>query len=130
MSNLGDVTMSKKIFLIDDEKDFTELTRALFEFQGFEVETANDPVEGLKQLLAAPADALVVDIMMPGLDGLNLVRQLRANTATADLPVFILSAKKLSDDERKEILTSQTHFVSKPFEPRRLVELVKENIGG
>jgi two-component system chemotaxis response regulator CheY len=118
-----------KICLIDDERDMTELTGSLLKFSGFDVETLNDPVEGLARLKANPFDAVVVDIMMPELDGLTLMKELRQAESYKTTPIFALSAKKLKDDERKFMLDADIHFVQKPFEPRRLVTLIKETLG-
>ena len=123
-----DSPKKKKIFLIDDEHDFTELTRALFEFQGFEVEAVNDPLEGFERLQATLFDAIVVDIMMPEMDGLTLVSKVRKINKYKKTPLFILSAKKLESDERKQLLNQNVHFIAKPFEPQRLVEIVADSL--
>ncbi|MFH1724251.1 MAG: response regulator [Elusimicrobiota bacterium] len=120
---------AKKICLIDDEKDFTELTGTLLGFHGFQVEAINNPVVGLERLKQASFDVVVVDIMMPQMNGLDLMEKLRAEEAYAKTPIFALSAKKLSDEERKFLLTNDIHFVQKPFTPRRLVDLIRETLG-
>lgn len=113
----------KRICLIDDEHDFTELTSTLLGFHGYQVTTYNDPVSGLDEASKAAFDALVVDIMMPELDGLSVMKALRAG-AYKETPLFALSAKRLSDEERKFLLENKIHYVQKPFEPRRLVDLI------
>ena len=118
----------KRICLIDDEPDFTDITGTLLEFQGYEVKTYNDPREGLDAVNAGSFDAVVIDIMMPHMDGLTLMRSLRSG-AYGKSPLFALSAKRLSDEERKFLLTNEIHFVPKPFEPRRLVELIGKALG-
>lgn len=120
--------MAKRVCLVDDEKDFTELLGSLLEFNGFEVEKLNDPAEALARIEAGGFDAVVADMMMPGMDGLSLIRKLRANPARALIPVFVLTCKQLTDEERTEILTHRAHFVAKPFEPRRLVELIRQTL--
>lgn len=114
---------NKRICLIDDEADFTELTGTLLGFHGYDVSTFNNPVEGLAEAAKSSFDALVVDIMMPELDGLSVMRALRGG-AYPSAPLFALSAKRLSDDERKFLLENKIHYVQKPFEPRRLVDLI------
>lgn len=118
--------MAKRICLVDDEKDFTELLGSLLEFNGFEVEKFNDPASALLRLELGGFDAVVADMMMPGMDGLTLIKKLRANTTHALTPIFILTCKQLTDQERTELLTHRAHFVAKPFEPRRLVELIRQ----
>lgn len=116
---------AKRICLIDDERDFTELAGTLLGFQGYTVVTYNDSKEGLAAVRNANFDAVVVDIMMPQMDGLTVMRALR-QSGHEKAPLFALSAKRLSDEERKFLLTNDIHFVQKPFEPRRLVELIRE----
>ena len=120
--------MAKKIFLIDDETDFTELAKSVLSFNGFEVETSNDPKASLKKLLEGTYDAVVVDLMMPDMDGFSLVRNLRRDGRYAQTPIFVMSAKKLKDEERKALLLHNVQFVPKPFEPNRLVELIKQAV--
>lgn len=117
--------MKKTICLVDDEVDFTELLGSLLNFNGFEVGVENDPVEGFERLKTTSYDAIVIDMMMPGMDGMQLVRGLRASKTHERTPLFVLSAKELSDDERTALLAEKAHFVAKPFDPRRLVELIR-----
>lgn len=118
--------MAKRICLIDDEKDFTELLGSLLEFNGFEVEKINDSAEALPRLEQGGFDAVVADMMMPGMDGLTLIKKLRGGRTHALTPIFVLTCKQLTDEERTELLTQRAHFVAKPFEPRRLVELIRQ----
>ncbi|MDE2290765.1 MAG: response regulator transcription factor [Elusimicrobia bacterium] len=115
----------KRVCLIDDERDFTDLTGTLLSFHGYDVKSYNDPNEGLEAVKKGSYDVVVVDIMMPLLDGLTLMRELREGKHH-NSALFALSAKKLSDEERKFLLANDIHFVPKPFEPRRLVELIKK----
>ncbi len=116
-----------KVCLIDDEIDFTELTGTLLSLQGYEVTSFNDPALGLAAIKAGGFDAVVVDLMMPTLDGFSIMRAIRKDSMT-QAPVFALSAKKLSDEERRFILDHGVTFVQKPFEPRRLVELIRRTL--
>ena len=121
--------MSKKILLIDDEKDFTELTGTLLGFHDLDVMTVNDPV-AVEALLEAHDYALVVtDLMMPHLDGFDVIRKVRAKQKYADTPIMVLSAKALTDAERKFLLQQKVHVLTKPFEPQGLVEKITQLIG-
>jgi DNA-binding response OmpR family regulator len=122
--------MSKRILLIDDEKDLTEIIKTLFEFHGFQAEAENDPLFGLQRLQEEKFDAAIVDIMMPRMDGLTLVKRVREQPKYATLPLFILSAKDINEETRKELLIQQVHFIAKPCDPRYLVELVEESLSG
>lgn len=119
-----------RVVLIDDEQDFTELTGTLLSFHGYQVETINDAPEAMKRLENETYDVVVIDIMMPEIDGLTLMRKLRKSEAYSETPMVALSAKKLSDEERKFLLTNDIHFMQKPFESRRLVDLIGETLAG
>lgn len=120
--------MAKKVLLIDDEADMTELVSAVLRLNGFEVEAVNDPQVGLARLREKKFDAVTVDLMMPGVTGLTLIREIRDILKADDGPLFVISAKTLIDDERKFLLTSRIHFIQKPFSPRRLVQLIKDSL--
>lgn len=115
-----------RIFMIDDESDFTELTGTLLGFHGLEVETCNDPFKAKERLTQEKMDLIVTDLMMPGLDGFDLVNFLRQQPQYVTTPVIVLSAKILNDQERKFLLQNKVHFQTKPFEPHQLVEQVKQ----
>ena len=120
--------MAKRVLLIDDEKDMTELVSAVLRLNGFEVEACNEPARGLERLRAEKFDAVTVDLMMPGVDGFSLIKEIRGLMSHSSAPIFVISAKTLVDDERKFLLTSKIHFIQKPFSPRRLVQLIKDSL--
>lgn len=116
--------MAQKILLIDDEKDFTELTSALLGFHDLDVSAINDSV-AVDQLLEEQDYALVVtDLMMPHVDGFEIVKKVRAKPKYANIPIMVLSAKVLSDSERKFLLQQKVHVLTKPFEPQGLVDQI------
>lgn len=116
--------MAKKILLVDDEKDFTELTGTLLQFHDLNVDTINDPIAVAESLGKNKYDLIVTDLMMPGLNGFELITQLRQKTDYARTPVVVILAKILTDDERKQLLKNDVHFIMKPFEPETLVDLI------
>jgi CheY-like chemotaxis protein len=120
--------MPKKFLIIDDEKDMTELTSAVLSLSGYSCEIFNDPVQGLARLGRGGIDGLVVDLMMPQMTGQALIEELRRQPSLAALPVFVLSAKNLTADERKRLLALGVHFIPKPFSTRRLSELVRQHV--
>ena len=121
--------MAKKILLIDDEKDFTELTGTLLGFHELDVSTVNDPV-AVENLLDTQDYALVVtDLMMPNLDGFDVIRKVRSRAKYAETPILVLSAKALTDAERKFLLQQKVHVLTKPFEPQGLVEQITRLLG-
>lgn len=116
--------MSGKILLVDDEVDFTELAATLLRFHDFEVDAFNEasPIVGLIE--KNNYDVIVTDLMMPDLDGFKLIQTIRTLPAYAQIPIIVLSAKILTDEERKFLMQNKIHFVMKPFEPQDLVEKI------
>ncbi len=116
--------MTKRVFLVDDEVDMTQLVGALLKFKGYQLDTSNDPEAALERLLVEDFDCVVMDLMMPRLDGLALLEILRSKGR--NMPIVVLSAKSLEDSERKALLSFGARFVPKPISPTRLVQIVQE----
>lgn len=118
--------MSKNILLIDDEKDFSDLTSTLLDFHDLNVTTFNDPNDLLQKLNEKQHDVIVTDLMMPHMDGFELIDKIRQHSNYTDTPVIVLTAKTLNDTERKHILQNRIHLMMKPFQPQDLVDLIKK----
>lgn len=116
----------KHILIVDDELDFTEIVSTLLDFHNFQADTINDPEKVIDALDDHHYDLIVSDLMMPSLDGFQLIEKLRADPKYHNIPVIVLSAKLLSDEERKRLLVSNVSFLSKPFEPHGLVEKITQ----
>lgn len=82
----------KRILVVDDEPDFASIVQGNLEKEGFEVEVAYDGVEGLEKVKANPPDAIVLDVMMPEMDGYKMCSELKADEKYADIPVLMLTA--------------------------------------
>ncbi len=118
--------MSKGTMLvIDDEKDLIELVRYNLEKEGFDVIGAGDGRTGLDIALRHKPDLVVLDLMMPGMDGLEVCRRLRADARTSRLPVIMLTAKASETDKIVGLEMGADDYVPKPFSPRELVARVK-----
>ena len=116
----------KKILLIDDEKDFTELTGTFLSYYSLQVDTINDPVQVDERIQMIQYDAVVTDLMMPSIDGFELIRRLRSFQNYLETPIIALTAKVLSDNERKFLLQNGVRLMTKPFEPQALVKQITE----
>ena len=112
------------VLLIDDEPDFTDLLGTMLRFHGITVTTLNDPTTILEHLMATRYQVIITDLMMPGLDGFGLIRTVRSESTNRATPMLALSAKVLTDHERKFLIQQHVHFVMKPFEPSALVEQI------
>ena len=118
-----------RVVMIDDDPDLRKLIKLTLEFTaGWEVTTAPDGAEGLKTVEAVKPDAVVVDVMMPGMDGYEVCRRLKQNGDTAAIPVVLLTARKELDDSRLKA-SGVAGVVFKPFEPTELAERIRELCG-
>ena len=118
-----------EILVVDDDADIRSLIRMTLESYGYSVREASDGHHALEALEEHAPDAMVLDVMMPRMDGLQLVNELKADPATATIPVILLSAKAQADDVRAGIDAGADAYVTKPFEPLDLLDRVVKLIG-
>jgi DNA-binding response OmpR family regulator len=126
MSVDNDNPMSKStILVIDDEPDLVELVRYNLVRDGFEVACASDGRAGLQSARYYKPDLVVLDVMMPNIDGLEVCKQLRADSRTSGVPIILLTAKSAEADRIVGLELGADDYVTKPFSPRELVARVK-----
>jgi len=114
-----------KVLVVDDEDDIRELCRVNLEFEGFEVVDAADGPTALELANTSQPDVIFLDLMMPVMDGWEVLRRLKEDDATADVPVVLLTARTGESDQMRGWEEGILEFVSKPFNPLSLVELAK-----
>ncbi|CAD5980073.1 Alkaline phosphatase synthesis transcriptional regulatory protein PhoP [Planktothrix tepida] len=120
----------KHILLIDDEDDIREIAQLSLEMLGgWVVLLANSGRQGIQQAQTHQPDAILLDVMMPELDGLATFQQLQANPVTQEIPVILLTAKVQSADQRKFKELGVSGLITKPFEPLALAEQVAKILG-
>jgi CheY-like chemotaxis protein len=117
------------VLVADDEQDILALVTTILERAGYEVLAVRDGAEALAAVRDRRPDLAVLDISMPELDGLEVLRRLRADTATSELPVVLLSAQAQEADVARGFATGASAYVKKPFSPRDLTERVDELLG-
>ncbi len=117
--------MRKRIVLIEDEKDIVELVRYNFRKEGFEFSSFMSGKEGLEHLRRHPVDLVLLDIMLPDLDGFEICKRLRAEERMKSLPIIFLTAKGEEIDRVLGLEIGADDYVVKPFSPRELVARVK-----
>ena len=117
--------MAKTILAVDDEKSIVRLVQVNLERQGYNVLTAYDGRQALEQIAAKMPDMVICDVMMPDLDGFEVLRQLRMNVATRDLPVIMLTAKAMDNDMFRGYQEGATCYLTKPFSPLELISFVR-----
>lgn len=109
---------TKKVLVIDDSETIVELVRhTMLLHGGFEVVVAYNGVEGLRQFYREQPDCVVVDVMMPGLDGFQFVRSIRGDQSSANTPLVILSALHGEDETLTGLLSGVDAYLAKPFSP-------------
>jgi DNA-binding response OmpR family regulator len=117
--------MSEKILVVDDEKDLVDLVVYNLEKAGFRTLRAYDGAAALRKVQAEGADALVLDVMLPELDGWEVLKRLRAEPRTAKLPVLMLTARGEETDKVLGLELGADDYLTKPFSPRELVARVR-----
>jgi DNA-binding response OmpR family regulator len=113
------------ILIIDDEKDLIELVRYNLEKEGYDVIAATDGQTGLEIAQRHKLDLIVLDLMMPGMDGLEVCRHLRTDARTGRIPLVMLTAKATEADRIVGLELGADDYITKPFSPRELVARVK-----
>jgi two-component system, OmpR family, alkaline phosphatase synthesis response regulator PhoP len=113
------------ILVIDDEKDLIELVSYNLGKEGFAVRSASNGETGLASAMNDLPDLILVDLMMPGMDGLEVCRRLRADTRTSAIPLIMLTAKSSESDRVVGLELGADDYVTKPFSPRELAARVK-----
>jgi DNA-binding response OmpR family regulator len=121
--------MRKRILVIDDDELILLSLQDLFAAADLEVRTAASGAEALRAAEEERFDLVVLDVVMPGLSGLEVCRKLREKAGYAGVPVILLTAKSEEADRRKGIEAGADRFLPKPFDPGRLVEIVRESLG-
>jgi CheY-like chemotaxis protein len=117
------------VLLIDDNADLLELlSRVLTHLGQFNVLRAANGESGLEQAIVAHPTCIVVDIMMPGVDGYRLVRALRGDPETADIPVVMLTALAQDRNRLAGLLSGADHYLVKPVKPQDLVNTIRQAI--
>ena len=114
------------ILVVDDNRITTKLLRRYLEANGFLAKEAYDGVDCLEKVEEQIPDTIVLDVMMPRLDGFGVIEQLRANHVTQDLPIIVISAKELTDEESARLKESVTFVMGKQgFDGEKLVQEIR-----
>src|SRR5690606_589176 len=109
------------VLVVDDEPDTVELIRFNLRQAGYEVITAADGAEAIQRARASRPDAIILDLMLPEMDGLEVCKILRADANTASIPVLMLTARATPVDRIVGLEVGARDYVTKPFSPRELL---------
>lgn len=120
--------MNAKILVVDDETYIVELVKFNLEKEGFKVVVAFDGISALRQVEEETPDLVILDIMLPQLDGLEVCRQLRSNHCYLNMPIIMLTAKGEEIDTVLGLEMGADDYIKKPFSPREMVARVKARL--
>ena len=118
-----------KILVVDDEIYIVHILDFSLGIEGYEVMTALDGEAALAKVAQDKPDLIVLDIMMPKLDGYETCKALKSNPETKDIPVILLSAKGRNVDQKVGFEVGADDYITKPFSPRKLVERINAILG-
>lgn len=120
--------MSKKILMVEDEADIREAVQASLKSRGYTVITAADGEEGLRKIRSEKPDLVLLDIVMPKIDGWQVLKTIRSDEATRELPVVMLTANR----ETSSLIESQsqkaTDYLMKPFDIEKLLRFINRYV--
>ena len=118
-----------RILVVDDEPHIRRILTALLGMEGFQVDLAHDGDEGLTVWSAAAFDLVILDLIMPGASGLEVLAKIRSDPSRGDTPVIILTAKGQDTDREAAMAGGADDFLTKPFSPKKLVARIHEILG-
>lgn len=117
----------KRILVADDDEDLLNVTRSILEFAGYKVDTARDGKEALKEIKRRTHDLLVLDVIMPRIDGVRLFQTVKKSDKHKDIPVLFLSGypiDTMAEERRKTIVERADAYIQKPFRTKEFLDTV------
>jgi DNA-binding response OmpR family regulator len=121
--------MAKKVLIIEDYPATSKMIAEILEMEGYQAVIAADGLVGVEKAKSEKPDLILLDIMLPGIDGLEVCSRLRANDQTKNIPVIMVSVKASAEDVKTGLDKGANGYVSKPFDPFKLLEVVKKHLG-
>ncbi len=115
----------ERILVVDDERDILELIKFNLEREGFEVHTVDSGEAALAQASRIDPDVMVLDLMLPGVDGTEVCRRIRSSSLTAQIPIIMLTARAEDADIVRGLETGADDYITKPFSPKVLVARIR-----
>jgi CheY-like chemotaxis protein len=117
-----------RILIVDDNPTNLKLVAFLVKAQGYDVDTASDAAGALAAIAAHRPTVILMDLQLPGIDGLELTRQLKADPATRAIPVVALTAYAMKGDQEKALAAGCDDYVTKPIDTRTLPGLIAQHV--
>jgi two-component system, OmpR family, alkaline phosphatase synthesis response regulator PhoP len=122
------ITKKKRILVVDDEPHIVKLVSLSLGKKKYDILSAYSGQEALRHIKNAPPDLVVLDIMMPGINGYEMCQALRENASTKNVPIIILSAKSQMEDKLHAIDVGADDYLCKPFDPAELSRRIRLNL--
>lgn len=123
MKSMGAVKTAK-ILVVDDESEITEIIKAFLDNAGYKVTVENNPEKAVKTALGLKPDLILLDIMMPGIDGYSICNRIKEEPTMGNIPVIFLTGKDSKEDQGRSFQVGGDMFIKKPFSCERLLEIV------
>jgi twitching motility two-component system response regulator PilG len=114
-----------RILIVEDEESLLKLESILLNSRGYHVTGVKDGLSALKELGEKKFDLVLLDIMMPGIDGFEVCRRIRENAETSELPVVMLTAKKSAADQARGMEVGADAYVTKPFKSLKIMDVIE-----
>lgn len=121
--------MGRRVLLIEDEPNIIEAISFILSRDGWTVHTHSDGGTAAQRVRALPPDLVILDVMLPGRSGFDILRDLRADAVTAAIPVMMLTARGQSRDRELALQLGATRFMAKPFSNAEVIENVRALVG-
>ncbi len=121
--------MARRVLLIEDEPNIIEAISFILSRDGWTVHTHSDGATAAQRVRSLPPELVILDVMLPGRSGFDILQDLRADPATATIPVMMLTARSQSRDRDLAMRLGATRFLAKPFSNAEVVEAVRELVG-
>ena len=117
---------NKKILIVEDESDILVTLQILLQSEGFDVITATDGMEALNKVKSGSPSLIILDLMIPKLDGYKVCRILKFDERFNKIPIIIITARAQESDKEKSKEVGADYYITKPFEPEELLSKIKE----
>jgi two-component system cell cycle response regulator DivK len=112
----------KKVLVVEDNEDNLYLMRFMLTENGYQVIEARDGIEGVERAIREKPDLILMDIQLPGIDGLTATKKIRDSTAAGDIPIIVITSYAMVGDEEKALAAGCTGYIKKPIDPETFIE--------
>jgi DNA-binding response OmpR family regulator len=117
-----------RILVVDDEPDILELARVILKSKGYEVITANDGQEALEKVSVSKPDLIILDILMPRMNGFEVCKKLKSDQETASIPILMFTVLGRDKDREQGLKAGADDYLVKPFSAEELINIIKNRL--